>query len=303
VRRLGLGIDAGGTKIAAGIVDLDNGDILRRESIATDAARGGLAVLDDTVALAKRIAMSAESAIESIGIGVPEIVDATGAIRTGAVIDWLGLPYRERFGAIAPTTIEADVRAAALAEARFGAGIARSSFVYVTIGTGISSTIVLGGRPLPGARGGALVMASSPLDVTCAHCGERSTVILEEFAGGPAIARRYSEATGRNVPGAIDVVAMAERGDERAREILASSGREIGVSIAFLINVIDPESIVIGGGLGSAGEVFREELIASTRRHIWNPAARDLPIDRARFGPESGIIGAALAASTQQRSR
>jgi glucokinase len=298
VRRLGLGIDAGGTKIAAGIVDLGTGEILHREAISTGAERDGLAVLDDTIALAEGLSASAESAIESIGIGVPEIVDPTGSIRTGAVIDWLGLPYRERLGAIAPTTVEADVRAAALAEARFGAGIGRSSFVYVTIGTGISSTIVLDGRPLPGARGGALVMASSPLDVTCARCGERSTVILEAFAGGPAIARRYGEATGRNVPGAIDVVALAEQGDERANEILASSGREIGVSIAFLINVIDPESVVIGGGLGSAGGVFREALIESTRQHIWNPEAQSLPIDRARFGPESGIIGAALAAST-----
>jgi glucokinase len=298
VRRLGLGIDAGGTKIAAGIVDLDTGEIVRRETTATDTARGSLAVLDDVVALAGRMAADSDLPIASIGIGVPEIVDPTGAIRTGAVIDWVGLPYRERLSAIAPTTVEADVRAAALAEARFGAGMARSSFVYVTIGTGISSTIVLNGRPVPGARGGALVMASSPLDVTCARCGERSTVILEAFAGGPAIARRYGEATGHNVSGAIDVVARAERGDEQARGILASSGREIGVSIAFLINVIDPESIVIGGGLGSAGGIFLEALIESTRQHIWNPAARDLPIDRAKFGPDSGIIGAALAAST-----
>jgi glucokinase len=295
-RRLGIGIDAGGTKIAAGLVDLDTGEILRRETIATDAERGGQAVLDDTVMLAERLANGITPAIASIGIGMPEIVDPTGAIRTGAVIDWVGLPCGERLGLIAPTTIEADVRAAALAEARFGAGVGRASFIYVTIGTGISSTIVLDGRPFTGARGGALVMASAPLDVTCASCGKRTSLVLEEFAGGPAIARRYRNATGVEVTGAIDVVEAASKGDVDATEILVSSGHEIGVSIAFLINVIDPDAVVIGGGLGSANGVFRDALIASTRAHIWNDAARELPIDRATFGPESGMIGAALAA-------
>jgi glucokinase len=288
-----LGIDVGGTKIAAGVVDLETGEILGRRIMPTNAERGGRAVLDDTFAVAQELATVH---LESIGIGVPEIVNPSGEIQTDAVISWIGLPVVERLGAIAPATIEADVRAAALAEARFGAGAGRSSFVYITIGTGISSTIVLGGRPLAGARGGALVMASAPIDVTCATCGDRSTVVLEEFAGGPAIARRFAEATGRDVSGAIDVVDAAESGDVVATEILASSGREIGVSLAFLINVVDPESIVVGGGLGSANGVFRESLIESTRRHIWNPSARDLPIARARFGPESGIIGAALAA-------
>lgn len=292
-----MGIDAGGTKIAAGIVDLETGEILRRGVVATNAERGGQAVLDDTVVLAERLAKG--EAITSIGIGVPEIVDPTGEIRTGAVIDWVGLPCRERLSLIAPATIEADVRAAALAEARFGTGVGNASFIYVTIGTGISSTIVLEGRPLPGARGGALVMASAPVDVTCAGCGERTSVVLEEFAGGPAIARRYRNATGSEASGAIDVVEAASRGDVDAVEILASSGREIGVSIAFLINVIDPESIVIGGGLGSANGVFWDALIESTRAHVWNEAARDLPIGRARFGPESGIIGAALAAANK----
>lgn len=296
LRRLGLGIDVGGTKIAAGIVDLETGEILDREIVPTDAHRGGQAVLDDTIIVAELIANRVKTPIESIGVGVPEIVDPSGAIRTGAVVEWAGLPVAGRLGRIAPTVIEADVRAAALAEAKFGAGSGRSSFAYITIGTGISSTIVLNGRPLAGARGGALVMASAPLDVTCAKCGERSTVVLEEFAGGPAIARRFTEATGREVPGAVEVVDAAAQGDAVAEDILVSSGREIGVSLAFLINVVDPESIVIGGGLGSAIGAFWESLIASTRRHVWNDAARDLPIDRARFGPESGIIGAALAA-------
>jgi glucokinase len=292
-QRLGLGIDVGGTKIAAGIVDLETGEILDRRIVPTNAERGGQAVLDDTFAVVRQLA---SQPIESIGIGVPEIVNPAGEIQTDAVISWIGLPVVETLGSIAPTMIEADVRAAALAEARFGAGTGRSSFVYVTIGTGISSAIVLDGRPLAGARGGALVMASAPLDVTCARCGERSTIVLEEYAGGPAIARRFAEATGRDVSGAVEVVEAAERGDRSAAEILASSGREIGVSIAFLINVIDPESIVVGGGLGSANGAFWESLIESTRQHIWNPSAQQLPIDRAHFGPESGIIGAALAA-------
>ncbi|MGH2550098.1 MAG: ROK family protein, partial [Thermomicrobiales bacterium] len=292
-RRLGLGIDVGGTKIAAGIVDLETGEILDRRIVPTNAERGGRAVLDDMFAVAQELA---NAPLESIGVGVPEIVNPVGEIQTDAVISWIGLPVVQTLGVIAPAVIEADVRAAALAESRFGAGRGRGSFVYLTIGTGISSTIVLDGQPLAGARGGALVMASAPLDITCAKCGERSAVILEEFAGGPAIARRFAQATGRDTSGAVEVVEAAETGDLIAREILASSGREIGVSLAFLMNVVDPESIVVGGGLGNARGVFWESLIESTRQHIWNPSAHDLPIDRAHFGPESGIIGAALAA-------
>jgi glucokinase len=292
VSRFGLGIDVGGTKIAAGVVDHDTGEIVERAVVPAAPERGGRAVLDDAIALAKQF----RRPIASIGIGVPEIVDPAGVVRTNAVIDWLDLPYQREFDAIAPAVVEADVRAAALAEACFGAGVGRTSFVYVTLGTGISSTVVQDGKPWPGARGGALVMASMPLDVTCGHCGERTSIVLEEYAGGPAIARRYSNATGIAVPGALDVVNAAAAGDADAAEILKSAGREIGVSVAFLINVIDPEAIVIGGGLGGAEGVFREALIASTREHIWYAAARDLPIERAHFGAESGIIGAALAA-------
>ena len=197
-----IGLDVGGTKIAAGLVALDAGRVLARRVVPTAPARGGEAVLADALALA--VALQAEAVarggtVAGVGVGVPELVDAAGRVTTDAVIAWRGLPVRERFADLAPAAVEADVRAAALAEARLGAGRSFATFAYVTVGTGISSCLVLDGRPYAGARGGALVLASAPLSWPCSICGARSDFVLEEFASGPALAARYGRVVDRLV--------------------------------------------------------------------------------------------------------
>src|SRR5206468_8561396 len=105
-------------------------------------------------------------------------------------LDWQGVPVRESFARLAPALVEADVRAAALAEALFGAGQPFRLFVYVTVGTGISCCLVQDGRPYAGGHGNALIFASSPLTTTCTQCGTILKPVLEEFASGPAPVRR-----------------------------------------------------------------------------------------------------------------
>ena len=146
---------------------------------------------------------------------MPELVDAAGHIRSAHLLDWSAIPLAERLEAIAPAFIAADVRAAALAEARHGAGREFESFAYVSIGSGISSTVVQDGVPLVGARGGALVLSSGSLGVPCPECSTWTEFVLEDYASGPALARRYAAATGRVVEGAEAVIAAANEGETR----------------------------------------------------------------------------------------
>ena len=295
-----IGIDVGGTKIAAGAVEPDRGTVAFRRELPTRPERGAAAVLIDIEMLAERIARDLRSDGQvpvAVGIGVPELVDAEGKIRSAHLLDWSVIPVEERLGAISPAFIAADVRAAALAESRHGAGREFDSFAYISIGSGISSTVVQDGVPLVGARGGALVLSSGSLGVPCPECSNWTEFVLEEYASGPALAKRYAAATGNVIEGAEAVIAAANAGEPAAVQIVDSAAEALGSSLGWLVNVLDPEAIVVGGGLGLAPGRFRERLIAATRDHIWNPGARGLPFVSAALGADAGLIGAALTAT------
>lgn len=294
-----LGIDVGGTKIAAGIVSFPEGRVSARQVIPTTPARGGAALLDDVVRLAEDLIAKAgpsHSHIAGLGIGLCELVDPEGRILSANCVQWQDQPVRERLARIAPVTLEADVRAAALAEAHFGAGKPFRIFLYVTVGTGIASCLMLNGRPYTGARGATGTMASSPLSVPCEQCGHTSRRTLEELAAGPALVARFNQ----RKPGAAktgqDVLAAVAGGDADALAVVRSAGEALESAIGLLVNVLDPEAVVIGGGLGLSEGPYWDEFIAATRRHIWSEVHRDLPILRAATGPDAGLIGAAIAA-------
>jgi len=306
LQELAIGIDVGGTKIAAGLVALDSGAVLERQTISTHAGRGATAVLDDVVAIAEALAAHASARggqVCGIGVGVPELVDLAGNITSGHVIAWQGVPVRERLARLAPTLIEADVRAHALAEARYGAGRPYRLFAFLTVGTGISCCLVRDGIPYAGARGNALVLASSPVTTTCTACGMVLRPVLEEFAAGPALVTRYNQLGGRQVARAQAVVAAATEGDLAAREIVVTAGAALGVSVGWLVNVLDPQAVIVGGGLGLAGGLYWQSFVAAARAHIWADTTRDLPIITAQLGPDAGLIGAAAAAGEVAPSR
>jgi glucokinase len=294
-----IGIDVGGTKIAAGLIDPASGQVLARRRIATRAERGGAEVLRDTVALAAALADDAEGLgrqVAGVGVGVCELVDPSGNVTSDATVKWRGLPVRATLAQLAPAVVESDVRAHALAESRYGSGRHYRLFVFVTVGTGISSCLVQDGVPLAGARGNALVLASSPISFICASCGALQRPILEEYASGPALVERYNQRAAAPVERAEEVVAAADRGDESAQAILRTAGAALGVSIAWLVNVLDPEAVIVGGGLGSAGGRYWDSMLGAIREHIWADASRDLPVLAATLGPDAGMIGAACAA-------
>lgn len=288
-QRFSIGIDVGGTKIAAGVVAFPSGELIEKRIRPTHPERGGQAVLDDVLALARDLVRTAPHPIACIGLGVCELVDLGGNVTSGFTVAWRGLPVQAALNEIAPAVVESDVRAHARAEACFGAGHSYHDFVFVTLGTGISACLVQAGVPYPGARGNALVLATAPLTLVD-EAGRRTQQVLEEFASGPAIARRFG------ADRAEAVFEAAQAGDSRAVNILLTAGQAIGNSIGFLCNVLDPEAVVIGGGLGSAGGVFWDALVASTREHIWSDETRALPIVRAALGNDAGVIGAAATA-------
>ena len=287
-----LGLDVGGTKIAAGLLSWPEGTVVERRVIQTNAVRGGRAVLDDALGLARNLAARRPSAI---GIGLCELVDREGRIASANCVDWRTEPVREEFSSIAPIIIEADVRAAALAEFLFGAGKSFRNFLYVTIGTGISCCLMLDGKPYLGARGATGTMASSPIAVRCEQCGNMSRRSLEEIAAGPSLVARYN-ATGGHATSGRDVIAATAAGEAAARRVVESAAETLGSQLGILISTLDPETVIIGGGLGLSDGPYWEHLLNTTRQAIWADAQRDLPIVRAATGEDAGWIGAAAKA-------
>lgn len=297
-----IGLDIGGTKIAAGLVGLPAGVVTDRQVMPTLPQRGPEAVWQEVAALAAGLVERATAdgrPLAGIGIGVPELVDLHGRVTSGHCLDWRDISLAERLASLGTVRVEADVRAAALAEALFGAGRPYRLFAYVSVGTGISCTLVQDGRPYAGARGNALVLGSSPLSTVCTHCGTELHPVLEEWASGPALARRYQQVRPAAAASSEAALAAAAAGDPEAIRVVHAAARALGTSVAFLINVLDPEAVVVGGGLGLAGGLYWDEFLASTRRHIWAPGTRDLPVLPAALGVDAGILGA--AASLWQR--
>jgi len=267
--------------------------------IPTNAARGGRAVLAEVLQLARELAVEpgrAGATASAIGVGVCELVDRAGRIASANAIQWMGLPVLEEISTVAPAILEADVRAAAVAEASLGAGRGFGSFLYVTVGTGISCCLMLEGNPYLGARGFTGTMASSPLTVPCERCGQLSSRSLEEIASGPGLVARFRSAD-PTAAAAEQVLSAARAGDPHAQEAVASAAQALGSQVGLLVNTLDPEAVVIGGGLGLSEGAYWDSLVASTRRHVWSNLNRNLPILRAGTGPDAGWIGAAICAA------
>jgi glucokinase len=292
-----IGVDIGGTKCAAGLVRLDEGRVTARRELATRPERGGMAVLNDVITLVESLQQEAKQLSvqpSSVGIGICELVSRDGRVLSEATVRWQEPSIYEKLSAISlPVQIDADVRAGARAEALYGAGRDCHSFVYVTVGTGISACLVFDSEPYAGARGLTGTFASSngliPGTSGQLHAGPP----LESFASGPALAARFAEARPAFQGAATEVLRLAASGDSHARNIVASAGTALGAAIAGLVNILDPETVVIGGGLGLAAGLYRESVEIALRGHVWSELHRDLKIMSAQLGNDAGIVGAA----------
>jgi glucokinase len=227
----------------------------------------------------------------SVGIGVPEYVNEDGLLTSRLVMEW-DVQVLDLFGHLGRVEVESDVRCAALAESILGAGQSLASFLYVSIGTGISSCLVLDGQPWRGTRGEAI--AFGELIVARSKDGGAGET-LEEFASGAGMCDRYLAATGRGVLGAEELMALAEVGDCEAQEILSTSLHALGTALTTAVDLLDPSALIVGGGLGTSGGLWWERLVAEygagTAKRPGAP-----PLLESALGSDAGAIGAALHA-------
>ncbi len=234
--------------------------------------------------------------VATVGLGICELVSPDGRIESGHRVPWRGLAVAGRLGRIAPVTIESDVRAAALAEARFGAGRGFDPFLYLNIGTGVSAVLVQAGIPYRGSHGHGLVIASGPTTSVCPHCGKRHEAVLEDIAGGAGLTAAYGKALGAGDAAMPLILSRAAAGEPLARKLIATATLTLANTLGPLLGLTDPAALVIGGGLGAAPGPYFDALVPAIRHHIWSEKTRAIPIEQAALGPDAGLIGAALAA-------
>lgn len=305
---LALGVDVGGTKLAAGVVD-SAGTVLayeRRDTPAADVEALTALIADTARGLCARVG----SAALPVGIGAAGMIDLAGVVRYAPNIGWRDYPLRDRLAALldAPVTVDNDANVAAWGEYRVGAGrAAASSMAMLTVGTGVGGGLVLADRLVRGASGvgaefGHLVLSEGgPL----CNCGNRGD--LEALASGTAIGRmaRAAVESGAATPDSplglapiLDgkaVARAAEAGDPAAVEILQRAGFWLGVGIGSLVNVLDPEVVVLGGGaMQAAAFILPAAREAAYDRMMGREHRRVPEIVAAELADEAGLVGAAL---------
>ncbi|MFD9689469.1 ROK family protein [Kitasatospora sp. NPDC059088] len=294
-----IALDIGGTEIKGAVV-AEDGTVLRSERRPTRPARGGGAVIDtvlDCAAELAELARRAGAPPRAVGVVAPGLVDeSAGTVVKAVNLDWHDIPLRRRVAEHLglPVAFGHDVRAGGLAEARLGAGRGSDSFVFVPVGTGIAAAVVTGGRAQGGARGiagelGHLVVR--PGGERCA-CGGRGC--LETVASASAIARRHARLTGTPDLGAEDVHRRASAGEPVAAQVWAEAVAALADGLAATVTLLDPERIVIGGGLARAGAGLLAPLATALAERL---AFRTPPrLVAAEHGRSAGCLGAALLA-------
>jgi glucokinase len=310
-----IGVDLGGTKLLAGAVD----PALNVHHRATRSARGSdqAELLETVLGAVREVRDAIEAAsgtVDAVGFGIPCMIDQQRGTAVMSIhLPIADLPFRdlmaERLGL--PVFVDNDANAAMLAEWRHGAAAGAREAALLTIGTGIGGGLVVGGALQRGSQGAGaelghmVVLADGP---RCqGNCPNRGC--LEAMASGGALGREAQRiaherpdsglgralAAGREISGPL-VTELAHDGDPAAIDALATIGGWLGVGVCNLVNMLNPDVVVIGGGVIAAGELLLEPVRAVVAERALSPAREHVRIVPARFGAESGMLGAAALA-------
>lgn len=301
-----LGIDFGGTDIKTGVIAAD-GTILLARSFSTPVDLSSKRLVAYTAQAASETIAEARTlhgvSVKACGMGVPGLVDfgaqcAVRVVNATALEHTTAAEFSHAIGL--PLCMDNDVNCMALAETRFGAAKGLSDVIALTIGTGIGGAIILDKQVYRGARFcageiGHMTVEPEGVPCTCGNCG-----CLERYAARDAIVRQYiehpespgitTECTPRHVQD------FAERGDRAACSAYAAAGRYLGIALASLVNVLNPEAFVIGGGISKAGNLMLEPARHEMLKRAFPFATEIVQILPAAFGNDAGIIGAACLA-------
>ena len=312
-----IGIDSGGTKFLGGVVDEELKVHHRvRRMIGGLGADELLDVMEEAVLEARDAAPDADA----VGFGIPSVVDqGRGSSVSSRHLPLGDVAFREvmteRLGL--PVYVDNDANLAILAEHRFGAARFASHAVLLTLGTGIGSGLVLDGKVYRGAIGGAAELGHMTVDLdgpkcpgNCPNWGCLEAVVSGAAIGraGAAAARRQPQsplgdayARGTEITGQV-VTELAQDGDEAAAEILDSAGRMLGVGIVNIVNIFNPEVVIVGGGAMAAGELLLRPARAMVLERALEPNRDMVRIVPAQFGAEAGMLGGAVLALSGGRA-
>jgi predicted NBD/HSP70 family sugar kinase len=301
-----VGIDFGHSHVGVAVADIGH-NVLAERRCDLDVSHHAERALDTAARMVDEVLAEAQVERKSVigaGIGIPGPVDrAQGAVGSATILPgWIGLrigaAMQDRLGM--PVEIENDANLGALAELTWGAGREYSNFAYVKVATGIGAGLVIGGKLLRGASGTAGEIGHTTLDEAGAlcYCGNRGC--LETVASGPAIIGLVGLVNGE-VPTLSQIVELAAAGEVRCHRAIADAGHEIGVAIAGLCNLINPERVVVGGLLSRTGEVLLHPMRESIRRHAVQAAAEKLEVVPAVFVERAELLGS-LALALQSSS-
>ena len=302
-----IGVDVGGTKIAAAVVTPE-GEVLNevrypssgpKERLLSSMARSVNEVRDGFEVGGVCLAVPGTvSTVENKIIDAPNLHTIEGIPLKDELEERTGLT----------TTVENDANAAAWGEFRFGAGSEVSHLIFITLGTGVGGGVISHGVLLRGAQGAGGEMGHITIQATGPRCGCGNHGCLEALASGTAIARRAREVASEEPDSALgqlaveravlgeDVAGLARQGDEAAISVLRETGVWLGIGLAGFVNVFNPEIIAIGGGAARAGDLILDAARHEVRLRAMSPSRDLVEIKEATLGADSGVLGAAALA-------
>ena len=311
-----VGVDVGGTKVAAGLVNA-GGEIIkhaRTPMVATGSAASGLAAVN--AAIQQVLEGTSDRKITAIGICSPGPLDP----KTGVVINppnlpcWRNFPLADEVQALhkVPVKVDNDANAAALAEVKWGAGRGYKNVFYGTVGTGIGTGIIFDGRIYHGRTGAAAEGGHMGIDIHGPRCGCGKKGCVEVLASGPGIARRarqklasnsnskvFELAKGNPQPVTSEMVAQAYAvGDPLAREVIEETLDVLAYWLGNIVDLVEPDVIVMGGGVSTMLSPFLEDIRKRWNGMVVNPWPQQIPVVLARYGEDAGVAGAAALCPT-----
>ena len=310
-----IGIDIGGTKILTALAD-NEGKIITKAHNPTEADQGRDVIIKNIENTIDRVINNSKvkkDDIVKIGLGTPGPLDLkNGRIIENSNLSWSDVPIVKILEKITgiPVVLENDANAAGLGEKYFGAGRGADNVVYITISTGIGGGVIIDNKIFHGKGNAAEIGHMTLIPDSDFQCGCGNYGCFEAVASGTAIAKRGKEVLKSNKKGLIyeysegniDLVdapliaAAARDGDQDAIEIFKLTGRLLGIGIANVLNLFDPEIIVLGGGVMHAEDLFMDELKDSLNKRALKSNLKNLQIKNAKLGKDTGVMGAIAVA-------
>ena len=312
MKKYRIGVDVGGTNVKIALVDKEGG-IVYSNTTPTRAEMGyeyTISNIKQAINDLMKETKTDKNSIEGIGFGFPGQIDCNeGVVRVLPNIPgWINVPVakimEKEFGI--PTKVDNDVRCAALGELAFGAGKGCQNLICITVGTGIGSGLIVNGKLVRGADNAAgeighikLQMHNGPI------CGCGDSGCLEAFASGPSIiamaqeyilggkSTKYRELANPEITPYV-VAEAAKQGDKVALKIFERMGEYIGIGLSSVVNLLNPEKIVVGGGVADAGDILFTPIINTLKKRAMPIQAKSVSVVPAQLGNAAGVIGASL---------